>query len=83
MNYLRVIRRADQSLIETLEWEIEMMWIHSQGVHNRRLQVIDVNWVFGRRIAKRVRLTISPGLNASAGHPHRKTVWVVAAAQKL
>ena len=76
--------RADQPLVQTLVAIGQAVRVESQQVQDRGLQIEDGHFILGDVIAEVVRLAKHDSrLNAAAGHPDRKTVRMVVAAQKL
>ena len=72
---------AGQPLFESLEWEGELFVIDSHAMEDGGVEIIDMDRIFGDVVAEFVGGSEfdSPS-DATAGHPHRKTLRVVIAA---
>ena len=80
----RVVGRTDQSLVESLEGEAELMRIEPQQRQDRGLQITDAHGVFGDGVCKIVGLSVTdPWFHAATGHPDGKTVGMMIPAQQL
>ena len=78
---LCVVRRADQSLVEALERERQVMGVETQERKDRRLQIVDGDLVLGDEVTQIIGLAERrAAFDAAAGQPHREAVRMMVAA---
>ena len=75
-------RGANQTLIEALVWETEAMRVDADLVQYGCLQVANTDGILGYVVPNVVGLTIRARSNATACHPHSKSVRVMIAADE-
>ena len=54
--------------------------VHTKQVHHRRVQIVDLERIFDRVVAKIVRRAVDrPWFGSAARHPDGETMWIVIA----
>ena len=58
--------------------------VETELVQDRRLQVVNVNWILGDAETEFIgRAVLEAAFDSAAGHPHREGVGIVIAAQNF
>ncbi len=71
-----------QSVLATLKTVCQLLVIKAQQVHDRGLQVMDVDFIFSDLKAEFIRLAVvEAALHAATRHPHCEAIRIVIAAQ--
>src|SRR5690348_14004313 len=84
MPNLRRVRRANQTLIQTLVLVRELEWVETQQVQDRSLQVVHRHLVLRDEVAEVVGLSKHQAwLHAATGHPDGEAMRVMVATQEL
>ena len=69
-----------QPIVTPLKFVSEMFVVDSKLVQDRGLKIVDVDGLFhgihGQFVGSSIR---NAGLDAAAGHPYRKRIWMVVA----
>ena len=74
----------DQSLLQALAHESELIGIEPQRMQERGLEILDVDAVFDDFVAKFIGGTVNvTSFESAAGHPDAETVRMVIAPQEL
>ena len=72
-----------QPVVAALEAERQSFVVEAQQVHDRGLQIVDVDFVLDDAEAQFVGLAVvQAGFHAAAGEPHREAIRIVIAAEE-
>ena len=75
---------VSQPELAPLKFVSELGMIQTHQVQDRRVQVVNVHWVFSHVVPQLIRLAEGEArFDASSGEPHGKSSWMVIAAEQL